>query len=235
MIPKEIYNFSDKKLIHLIKKNKINIPLEELFIYSINLERNNLTKYLIKNKNIDLNYKKQYHWDALVTAIVNGNIFAIDLLKENGIDIKRNYIEYDKELCVLSRIRDLDTFKYFEKNVDVKYIKKSLNEIVGNTLVIHNLELLDYVVKKYNVDLTKIKYDKHNFLMDVEHFMSIMNKTEEKRRMQVDFVYELVKGKEKKYKKIIDKANKYLESIQRENREIKEYYQYVKEKFEGEL
>ena len=234
MITEAIYKSSDKKLIKLIKKNKINIPLEELFIFSINLERNNLTKYLIENENIDLNYRRKYDWDALVTAIVNGNIFAIELLKEKGIDIKRNYIEYDKELCVLARIRDLDTLKYFENNVDVKYIKKSLNDIVSNTLVIHDLELLDYVVKKYNVKLTKIKYDKDNFLLDVEHFMAIMEKVENKRSRQVEFVYELIKGKEKKYNKIIEKAKKYLNSIQKENIEIKKYYKYVKEKFEGE-
>ena len=234
MITEAIYKSSDKKLIKLIKKNKINIPQEELFIFSINLERNNLTKYLIENENIDLNYRRKYDWDALVTAIVNGNIFAIELLKEKGIDIKRNYIEYDKELCVLARIRDLDTLKYFENNVDVKYIKKSLNDIVSNTLVIHDLELLDYVVKKYNVKLTKIKYDKDNFLLDVEHFMAIMEKVENKRSRQVEFVYELIKGKEKKYNKIIEKAKKYLNSIQKENIEIKKYYKYVKEKFEGE-
>lgn len=231
----ELFNkYNEDGLIKLIKKNKYKGSLEELFLYSINTKKNKLVEYLINEENVDLNYKTKYGWDSLVTAIINGNLFVIELLKQKGVDIKRNFLEYDREVCSLKYIRDLDTLKYFESNVDKKHIKKVKNDIVCNTLVSHDVELLDYVVKQYSVKLSNVKYDKDNFLLDVEHFMGIMKNLEKERAKQVSFVSLLLKG-EKKYSKILMKAEKVLESIINENREIEKYYNYVKEKYKGEL
>lgn len=231
----ELFNkYSEHKLIKLIKKDKYKYSLEELLLYSIKTKKNKLTEYLISKENVDLNYKPKYGWDSLVTAIFNGNLFVIELLKQKGIDIKRNFTEYDSEVSSLKYIRDLNTLKYFESNLDKSYIEKVINDIVCNTLVSHNIELLDYVVRKYNIKFTKIKYDKDNFLLDVEHFMGIMENLEKEKRKQVNFVCTLLDG-EKKYSKILKKAEQILESIINERKEIREYYNYVKEKYEGEL
>ena len=129
-------------------------------------------------------------------------------------------------------IRDLDTFKYFEKYFDKKDIKNALESIIIVTLNTYNIELLDYIIKKYKVNIKKIKYEvnkkKYNLLEISNEILSGMKNREYRKREMAYYISDLLGNR---YKKVQNRAYHLLEEIEKENIKIEKYNKYIKKLF----
>ncbi len=219
--------YKTTKIIRLIKKGKIN--KEEALMSSIILNKDEIAFYILDNYDIDLDYTDISGSDFLEVATRYGNI---EVIKKLGVDINRKYKCGKKELCVMIFIRDLNTFKYFEKHFDKKEIKKSLEYIIKSTLMNYNIELLDYIVKKYKVNIKKIKYEvnkkKYNLLEMSNEILSGMKNREYRKREMAYYISDLLG---KRYKKVQKRAYHLLEEIEEENIKIEKYNKYIRKLF----
>lgn len=225
--------YKTSKIIKLINKNKLNVSLEDLLMSSINYNRNDLIINLINNENIDLNYVDDIEFDFLSMAVSRGNIEALELLIQNGVDIQKKYKCGRKLVTVIYYVRDLDTLKYLESYIDKKEIKKSLESVIRSTVISYDIELLDYIITNYKINIKKIKYEiqkkKYNFLQLTEEILQSMKNREYRKREMALYISELLPSK--RYKKVEKRAYEILNEIEEENKEIEEYYNYIKRKF----
>lgn len=225
--------YKTSKIIKLINKNKLNISLEELLIASINYNQNDLAIYIINNCNINLNYIDNIGNDFLSMTVSRGNIEIIELLIKKGVDILKKY-KCDKKLVTVAfYIKDINTLKYLENYIDQKEIKKVLDCIIRSTLLNHNIELLDYILDNYKVNLKRMKYEvqnkKYNMLQLSEEILQSMKNVEYRKREFAIYISDLFQNK--RYKKIEKRAYEILDTIEKENKQIELYYKYVKDKF----
>lgn len=225
--------YKTNKIIKLINKNKLNISLEELLMQSINCYRNDLVEYLINNYNIDLNYLDFLNFDYLSVAVSRGNIEVIDLLIQNNVDILKKYRCDKKNFCVAFYVRDIKTLKYLENYISKKEIKKCLDSIIRSTIMKHDIELLDYIINNYNINIKNVKYEiqdkKYNIKELTEEILQSMKNREYRKREMALYISELLPNK--RYKKIEKKAYDILNDIEKETEEIEKLYNYIKSKF----
>lgn len=225
--------YKTRKIIKLINKNKLNISLEEMLLYSINYHRNDLVTYLINNYNIDLNYLDYLDFDFLSVAVSRGNIEVIDLLIQNGVDILKEYKCDKKKLCVAFYVRDLETLKYLENYIDKKEIKKCLDSVIRSTIMSNDIELLDYIITNYKINIKRVKYEiqnkKYNLKELTEEILQSMKNREYRKREMALYISELLPSR--RYKKIEKRAYEILNDIEEETEEIEEFYKYIKSKF----
>lgn len=228
-----IKKYNTKEIIKLLKKHKLNISLEQLLINSINCNRNDLAEYLINNQDIDFDYQDYVDFDCMSMAVSRGNIEIIDLLKDNGVSIFKKYKCDNKTITLISFIRDLPTLKYFEGYFDSKVIKRELSNVIRSTVTTHNIELLDYILKNYKINIKKIKYNtqnkKYSILEITEEVLNGMKNREYRKREMTFYIDELLSNESNKYKKIIKRAYSILKDIELENKEIENYFKYLKQ------
>ncbi len=222
----------EEKLIKLLKKNKLDIRIEEILIKAIDSNKNNLVRYIIDNYDIDYNYKNEIDYDLISVAVISGNIEIINLLKSKGINLEKKYKYNNKSNTIVSLVRDLDTLKYLEKYIKKEKIKKEVNSIVRSTILSHDIELLDYVIKNYKINIKRIKYETQNkkySLIDItEEVLQGMKNREYRKREFAIYISDLLKPSHK-YKKIINNAYNLLREIEEENILIENYYKYLKQ------
>lgn len=223
---------NELKIINLLKKKRISYSNEELLFEAIRFNMNNLAEYIIKYENVNLNYTDKHKISILENATMNGNIFSLDLLKKNNICLFKEYSIKSSDIPFnnLYYIRDLDTLKYFESNIDKKFLKKNMEPIIFNTLPSSDIEFLDYIIKNYKIKLNELQ---DNIKANTKSFKNQMKEREDKLRDQVLFVLEILPDK-KKYKVIKDNALKKLDLISEQNKKIEEYYNYVEKCYEEE-
>ncbi len=222
----------EEKLIKLLKRNKLDIRIEEILIKAIDFNKNNLVRYIIDNYNIDYNYKNEIDYDLISVAVISGNIEIINLLKNKGINLEKKYKYNNKSNTIISLVRDLDTLKYLEKCIKKEKIKKEVNSIVRSTILSHDIELLDYIIKNYKINIKRIKYETQNkkySLIDItEEVLQGMKNREYRKREFAIYISDLLKPSHK-YKKIINNAFNLLKEIEEENILIENYYKYLKQ------
>ena len=222
----------EEKLIKLLKRNKLDIRIEEILIKAIDFNKNNLVRYIIDNYNIDYNYKNEIDYDLISVAVISGNIEIINLLKNKGINLEKKYKYNNKSNTIISLVRDLDTLKYLEKYIKKEKIKKEVNSIVRSTILSHDIELLDYIIKNYKINIKRIKYETQNkkySLIDItEEVLQGMKNREFRKREFAIYISDLLKPSHK-YKKIINNAFNLLKEIEEENILIENYYKYLKQ------
>lgn len=222
----------EEKLIKLLKRNKLDIRIEEILIKAIDFNKNNLVKYIIDNYDIDYNYKNEIDYDLISVAVISGNIEIINLLKNKGINLEKKYKYNNKSNTIVSLVRDLDTLKYLEKYIKKEKIKKEVNSIVRSTILSHDIELLDYIIKNYKINIKRIKYETQNkkySLIDItEEVLQGMKNREFRKREFAIYISDLLKPSYK-YKKIINNAFNLLKEIEEENILIENYYKYLKQ------
>lgn len=222
----------EEKLIKLLKRNKLDIRIEEILIKAIDFNKNNLVRYIIDNYNIDYNYKNEIDYDLISVAVISGNIEIINLLKNKGINLEKKYKYNNKSNTIISLVRDLDTLKYLEKYIKKEKIKKEVNSIVRSTILSHDIELLDYIIKNYKINIKRIKYETQNkkySLIDItEEVLQGMKNREYRKREFAIYISDLLKPFHK-YKKIINNAFNLLKEIEEENILIENYYKYLKQ------
>ncbi len=222
----------EEKLIKLLKRNKLDIRIEEILIKAIDFNKNNLVKYIIDNYDIDYNYKNEIDYDLISVAVISGNIEIINLLKNKGINLEKKYKYNNKSNTIVSLVRDLDTLKYLEKYIKKEKIKKEVNSIVRSTILSHDIELLDYIIKNYKINIKRIKYETQNkkySLIDItEEVLQGMKNREFRKREFAIYISDLLKPSHK-YKKIINNAFNLLKEIEEENILIENYYKYLKQ------
>lgn len=222
----------EEKLIKLLKRNKLDIRIEEILIKAIDFNKNNLVRYIIDNYNIDYNYKNEIDYDLISVAVISGNIEIINLLKNKGINLEKKYKYNNKSNTIISLVRDLDTLKYLEKYIKKEKIKKEVNSIVRSTILSHDIELLDYIIKNYKINIKRIKYETQNkkySLIDItEEVLQGMKNREYRKREFAIYISDLLKPSHK-YKKIINNAFNLLKEIEEENILIENYYKYLKQ------
>ena len=222
----------EEKLIKLLKRNKLDIRIEEILIKAIDSNKNNLARYIIDNYDIDYNYKNEIDYDLISVAVISGNIEIINLLKSKGINLEKKYKYNNKSNTIISLVRDLDTLKYLEKYIKKEKIKKEVNSIVRSTILSHDIELLDYIMKNYKINIKRIKYETQNkkySLIDItEEVLQGMKNREYRKREFAIYISDLLKPSHK-YKKIINNAFNLLKEIEEENILIENYYKYLKQ------
>lgn len=222
----------EEKLIKLLKRNKLDIRIEDILIKAIDFNKNNLVRYIIDNYNIDYNYKNEIDYDLISVAVISGNIEIINLLKNKGINLEKKYKYNNKSNTIVSLVRDLDTLKYLEKYIKKEKIKKEVNSIVRSTILSHDIELLDYIIKNYKINIKRIKYETQNkkySLIDItEEVLQGMKNREFRKREFAIYISDLLKPSHK-YKKIINNAFNLLKEIEEENILIENYYKYLKQ------
>ena len=98
------YNQKEEKLIKLLKRNKLDIRIEEILIKAIDFNKNNLVRYIIDNYNIDYNYKNEIDYDLISVAVISGNIEIINLLKNKGINLEKKYKYNNKSNTIISNL-----------------------------------------------------------------------------------------------------------------------------------
>lgn len=228
-----VKKYKTRKIIKLIKKNKINASLEEILMCSIRYDKNDLIQYIITNENINLDYVDNIGYDFLSLAVSKGNIEVIDLLIQSGIDILRKYKCGRKNVSIIYYVRDIETLKYLENYIDKKEIKKCFESIIRNTIMNRDIELLDYILTNYKVNIKKIKYEiqdkKYNILQLTEEILQSMKNREYRKSEMAFYIAELLPSR--RYKKIRKKAYEILRDIEEENEDIEEFYKYIKSKF----
>ena len=138
--------------------------------------------------------------------------------------IKYKNIKPDEILCI-SFTRDAS------KSLKEK-IKKEVNSIVRSTILSHDIELLDYIIKNYKINIKRIKYETQNkkySLIDItEEVLQGMKNREFRKREFAIYISDLLKPSHK-YKKIINNAFNLLKEIEEENILIENYYKYLKQ------
>ena len=232
-VVKVFEKYKTKQIIKLLNKNKLDIALEDLLIYSIKYNRNDLVIHIINNENIDLNYVDNLGFDFLSIAVSRGNIDVIELLIQNGVDILKKYKCDKKNLCVAFYARDLETLIYLENYIDKKEIKKCLDSVIKTTIMSRNIELLDYIITNYNINIKRIKYEiqnkKYNLKDLTEELLQSMRNIEYRKREMAIYISELLPNK--RYKKIEKRAYEILSDVEKETEEIEIFYKYIKSKF----
>lgn len=225
--------YKTTKIIKLINKNKLDVSLEDLLMEAINCNKKDLVVYLLDNKNIYINYINDLNYDYLSMAVSRGNIEIIELLLKKYFDISRKYEVDNKKVSIIYFVRDLETLKYLENFMNKKEIKKDLESVISATLMNYNIELLEYILTNYKVNITRIKYkiqDKnYNMLELSEEILQSMKNREYRKRELALYISDLLSGK--RYRKIEKRAYQLLEKIEKENQEIEKYYKYIKKQF----
>ena len=223
---------TEEKLIKLLKRKKLDIRIEEILIKAISFNKNKLVRYIIDNYDIDYNYKNEIDYDLISIAVISGNIEIINLLKSKGINLEKKYKYNNKSNTIVSLVRDLDTLKYLEKYIKKEKIKKEVSSIVRSTILSHDIELLDYIIKNYKINIKRIKYETQNkkySLIDItEEVLQGMKNREYRKREFAIYISDLLKPSHK-YKKIINNAYNLLKEIEEENILIENYYKYLKQ------
>lgn len=223
-------DYKDEEVIKLIKEKKVEEDLRDLLISSINCNRNKLVKYLLEI-NVPFDYVDKLQYDAYLMAVSRGNLEAIKLLEQKGLDLFQTYSIDNQNITAVSHIRDLDTLQYFETKKDAKeLIKSNLDRIANNTIFHHDLELLKYLVDEYNIDLKNVYYKtpfkNYTILEKAKEILDSMNEKLKRKREMVFFVDELLYG-EDNYNRIVKRAYELLNRLEKEVKEIEEYYNYI--------
>ena len=222
--------YKEEKIIKLICKKKIKYSNEEILYAAIDFNKNKIVKHIIENEKVDLNYKTYYDTSILAISTIKGNLIALDLLKKHNIDLCGEYKTTHTTSNNLCHIQNLETLKYFEKNVDREILKKNLDPIISYTIFSNDIELLDYIIKNYKLKLNKLNY---NLKDNVESYKNRMKERENKLRDKVFFTLEILPDK-RKYKIIRNNALERLDSISKENEKIEKYYNYIEKCYEEE-
>ena len=221
------------KIIKKIKKGKLNINIEELLVFAINSNRNDLVTYILENLEYAKDYTNDFNHDYLSAAVSRGNIDIIKTLQENNFDIQKKYKYGRKIVSVVYYIRDLETLKHLEKHIDKKQIKKDLENVIRTTITRNDIELLDYIISNYKINLKKIKYSiqnkKYNILELTEEILQSMKNREFRKKEFAYYISDLLP--DGKYKKIKKRAYDILKKAEEENEEIEKYYKYLKKQF----
>lgn len=221
------------KIIKLINKNKLDILLEELLITAINCNRNDLATYLLNNEDIYLNYTSDLEFDYLSMAVSRGNIEMIQLLLQKNFDISKKYQIDNKKVSIVYYVRNIETLKYLEGFISKKEIKKDLASVIRSTIMNYNVELLEYILNNYKINIKTIKFEiqdkKYNMLELAEEVLQSMKNVEFRKREMALYISELLPNK--RYKKIEKRAYEILKNIEDENKKIEEYYKYIKKQF----
>ena len=231
---REILNkYNEDKLIKLIAKNKLNVNLEELLIESVNLGYNKLSYYLIDN-GVSFEYKNSLDFDCYLMAVYRGNIEVIKKLMTKGLNLYKKYITNKEETYAISNVIDLETFKFFENQKLPKDVfDKCIEKIIYNTIIPHNIELLSYLINNYHIDITKFVYkiqNKNYTILDkVKEYLDDMLEMEKRKREMTYFIDNIFIGK--KYSKEIKRAYENLKEIEKENEDLKQYYQFIEQQF----
>lgn len=219
----------------MIHKNKLNINLEELLIESVNLGYNKLSNYLI-DKGISYEYINKLDFDCYLMAVYRGNINIVKNLMTKGLNLYKKYNIDNNDVYAISYVIDLETFKFFESqklpnDIFNKYIKK----IVYNTIYSHNIELLSYLIDNYHIDITKFVYKienkNYNILDKTKEYLDNMLEIEKRKREMTYFIDSIFS--DKKYSKEIKIAFDKLKEIEKENDELKQYYQFIEKQFKN--
>ena len=225
--------YSEDKLIKLIKKNKLNINLEELLIESVNVGYNKLSIYLI-NKGVSFEYIDNLDYDCYLMAINRGNIDIIKSLMAKGLNLFKKYTIDKEDTYAIGYVTDLDTFKFFEEHkLPKKIFNNSIEKIVYNTICSHDIELLSYLIDNYHIDITKFVYKtpyKNYTILDKTKELLDNMLEKEKRKREMTFFIDSVFC-DRKYSKEIKRAYEDLKEIEKENKNLTKYYQYVKKQF----
>ena len=225
--------YNEDELIELINNNKLNTNLEELLIESVNLGYNKLSNYLINN-GVSYEYINNLDFDCYLMAVYRGNIDIIKKLMTKGLDLYKKYNIDDEDVYALSYVIDLETFKFFESQKLPKDIfDKSIEKIVYNTIIPHNIELLSYLILNYHLDITKFVYKienkSYNILDKTKEYLDNMLDAEKRKREMTYFIDSIFS--DEKYATEIKRAYEILNELQKENEDLKQYYQYIKEQF----
>lgn len=224
--------YNEDKLIKLIKKNKLNINLEELLIESVNVGYNKLSNYLI-NKGVSFEYKDNLDYDCYLMAVTRGNIDIIKNLIVRGLNLYKKYTIDNEDTYAISFVMDLETFKFFEEHKLPKEIfDKCIEKIVCNTIP-HNVELLSHLIENYHIDITKFvyktPYKNYTILDKTKELLDNMLEKEKMKREMTFFIDSVFC--DRKYSKEIKRAYENLKEIEKENKNLAKYYQYVKKQF----
>lgn len=221
------------KIIKKMQKNKLNVYIEEILMFAINFNRTDLVTYILENLEYAKDYTNDFNHDYLSSAVSRGNIDIIKILQENNFDIQKKYKYGRKIVSLVYYIRDLETLKYLEKYIDKKQIKKDLENVIRTTITRNDIELLDYIINNYKIDLKKIKYSiqnkKYNILELTEEILQSMKNREFRKKEFAYYIYDLLP--DRKYKKIKKRAYDILKKAEEENEKIEKYYDYLKNKF----
>ena len=227
-----IKKWKTSKIIKKIEKNKLNISIEEILMVAINSNRNDLVTYILNNQEYAKDYTNDFGFDYLSVAVSSGNLDAIDLLYNNGFNINKKYKFGKKLVTAVYYVRNLEILKHLEKYIEEKDIRIGLESVIRTTLMSHDVELLDYILNKYKINLKRIKYDiknkKYNILELTEEMLQSMRSREYRKREFAFYITELLPNK--RYRKIEKRAYEILNNIEKENEEIERYYKYLKKK-----
>lgn len=216
--------YKEDKIIKLIKKKKVKYSNEELLFASINMCRKKIAGYIINNEIVDFNYLNENNTTILEIATNRNDLETLDLLKENNIELFKEHKDKDYVINNLKCIDTLDTFKYYEKNVDKKLLKENIESIIMNTAVNSDIEFLEYIIKNYNIKLSKLK---ENLL---EFSLSLKQKSSKRldRIFEYNHYVHSILSNKKKYTKIFKKASEEFDKLLDEENKKKQYYEYIK-------
>ena len=232
-IVETLKKYNEEKLIKLIKKNKLNINLEELLIESVNVGYNKLSIYLI-NKGVSFEYKNNLDYDCYLMAVSRGNINIIKSLMTKGLNLFKKYTIDKEDTYAISYVIDLDTFKFFEEHKLPKEIfDNCIEKIVCNTICFYDVELLSYLIDNYHIDITKFfyktPYKNYTILDKTKELLDNMLEKEKRKREMTFFIDSIFC--DKKYSKEIKRTYENLREIEKENKNLTKYYQFIKKQF----
>lgn len=223
---------NEEDVIKMLENKTLNCNVNQLFIDTIYLNKIKIANYLIDK--IDKNYTNEVGLDILQIAVLSSNLDVIKLLHENNFNFDKFYFDcMDKGAHIISSIGFLNVFKYFE---DLGYIEKYKNELDNIILRVLNLELVKYIVEKYDVDVTKIVYetpDKNYTLLEhLEDLYGRLKESEKRKREMAFFVDDILQG-EDCYDRVVKRAYALLEKLENDNKEFHKYLMYIKSLFEA--
>ena len=216
-IVETLKKYNEEKLIKLIKKNKLNINLEELLIESVNVGYNKLSIYLI-NKGVSFEYKNNLDYDCYLMAVSRGNINIIKSLMTKGLNLFKKYTIDKEDTYAISYVIDLDTFKFFEEHKLPKEIfDNCIEKIVCNTICFYDVELLSYLIDNHHIDITKFfyktPYKNYTILDKTKELLDNMLEKEKRKRDMTFFIDSIFC--DKKYSKEIKRAYENLREIEK--------------------
>ena len=174
-IPFDFYDWNKSDSLTHFKKIPIFIVSSNIFInimnYTIKLEQN-MIKYVYK-KAVEYNNASNKINCALFTD--RNNIIAI-LFDDNGISIKRSFLEINEELEILDNIDDLDEIKFNYNIINkIKYYTNTRNQLKVQKFITDELkkcenERLKYIYfecfNSFEKDINKIKKRINKILKD---------------------------------------------------------------------
>ena len=90
MITEIFKKYNEDEIIELIKKNKLNVSLEELLTSSVALGNNKLSNYLI-NEGVSFEYKDKLDYNCYLMAVNCGNIDIIKSLLSKRLNLYKKF------------------------------------------------------------------------------------------------------------------------------------------------